>query len=72
MAGRSTPGRLMALLHDTLPPLGPALRAHVAAITGTEAVAHLLAGMALMQAVPVVGEAADAVFLVADRPRSGG
>ncbi len=58
--------RLMVLLHDTLPLLGPALRAHVAAMTSTEAVTHLLAGMALMaglQAVPVVREAADAVFL---------
>ena len=65
MAGWSTPDRLMALLHDTLPLLGPALRAHLEAMTGTEAVAHLLAGMALMaglQAVPVLGEAADAAF----------
>ncbi len=56
----------MALLHDTLPLLGPALRAHIEAMTSTEAVAHLLAGMALMaglQAVPVLGEAADAAFL---------
>ena len=66
LAGWSTRDRLMALLHDTLPLLGPGLRAHIAAMTSTEAVAHLLAGMALMaglQAVPVVGEAADAVFL---------
>ena len=66
VAGWSTRDRLMALLHDTLPLLGPDLRAHLAAMTSTEAMAHLLAGMALMaglQAVPVVGEAADAVFL---------
>lgn len=66
MAGWSTVDRLMALLHDTLPLLGPALRAHIEAMTSTEAVAHLLAGMALMaglQAVPVLGEAADAAFL---------
>ncbi len=66
VAGWSTLDRLMALLHDTLPLLGPALRAHLEAMTSTEAVAHLLAGMALMaglQAVPVLGEAADAAFL---------
>ncbi len=66
LAGWSTRDRLMALLHDTLPLLGPSLRAHIAAMTSTEAVAHLLAGMALMaglQAVPMLGEAADAVVL---------
>ncbi len=66
VAGWSTLDRLMALLHDTLPLLGPSLRAHVEAMTSTEAIAHMLAGMALMaglQAVPVVGEAADAAFL---------
>ena len=66
VAGWSMLDRLMALLHDTLPLLGPSLRSHIEAMTSTEAVAHLLAGMALMaglQAVPVVGEAADAVFL---------
>ena len=41
----STPDRLMAPLHDTLPLLGPALRAHIEAMTSTEAVAHLLTGM---------------------------
>ncbi len=68
VAGWSTVDRLMALLHDTLPLLllGTALRTHIEAMTSTEAVAHLLAGMALMaglQAVPVLGEAADAAFL---------
>ena len=48
--------RLMVLLHDTLPLLGSALRAHIEVMTTTEAVAHLLAGL---QAVPVVGETAD-------------
>ena len=66
LAGWSTRDRLMALLHDTLPLLGPSLRAHIAAMTSIEAVTQLLAGMALMaglQAVPMLGEAADAVFL---------
>ena len=66
IAGWSTTRRLDALLEDSLPLLGQELKAHLHALMTGESLIRLTEGLALMaglQAIPGVGEAADAVFL---------
>ena len=62
----STMRRLDALLEDSLPLLGKDLQAHLHTLMSEESLIRLTEGLALMaglQAIPGVGEAADAVFL---------
>ena len=66
IADWSVTRRLDALLEDSLPLLGQDLRAHLHALMTGESLIRLTEGLALMaglQAIPGVGEAADAVFL---------
>lgn len=66
IAGWSTEKRIEVLLRDTLPLLGKDLRAELEVLLTGVSLAYLVGGMLLMagiQAIPIVGEVADAVFL---------
>ncbi len=66
IAGWSTEQRLQTLYEDALPLLGKELQAHLRAMLTGPALAQTIAVMGVMagvQAIPVIGEALDAVFV---------